>query len=360
MAATIQQIADIAGVSRGTVDRAINDRGRVNPEVREKILTIAREIGYKPKHPRGAAVLQDRGRKIGVITQLKGSSFMNNINQGIHDAGELLDKLNIKLVIRENEGVDADQQIRALDELAQQDIDALAIMPADDERVRARLNELADEKQIPVVTFNADLAGSGRRCFIGLDNIQSGRTAAGLMAMMLQGKGKVLAITGYFSNSVNSERIDGFTDELRKSYPEISLIGVHSSFDRKEEVEKIIVNNMTMFPDLSGILIGSAGQAGVKAALDKLKPEKRPCIIIYDITRTNIGILDDGYVDFLIDQDGYSQGYQACKMLADILRENSEPESDRLYTEIRIKTKYNISREEAERVGAPESHDTAG
>ena len=38
MAVTIQQIAEQAGVSRGTVDRALNHRGRINPEVAEKNL----------------------------------------------------------------------------------------------------------------------------------------------------------------------------------------------------------------------------------------------------------------------------------------------------------------------------------
>ena len=36
MAGTIQQIAELAGVSRGTVDRALNNRGRINPEVAKK------------------------------------------------------------------------------------------------------------------------------------------------------------------------------------------------------------------------------------------------------------------------------------------------------------------------------------
>ena len=37
MGVTLQQIAEAAGVSRGTVDRALNDRGRIKPEVSEKI-----------------------------------------------------------------------------------------------------------------------------------------------------------------------------------------------------------------------------------------------------------------------------------------------------------------------------------
>lgn len=350
MAATIQQIAELAEVSRGTVDRAINGRGRVNPEVQEKILTIARELGYKPKHQKGVSVLNHKERTIGVVTQLKGSSFMSNINEGIRDAAALLAKLNINIVVKENEGVDVEAQLNALNELEAQGIDGLAIMPADDERIRAKLASLSQDKKLPIVTFNSDLAGSGRCCYVGMDNVQSGRTAAGLMSMLTRGSGKVLAITGYFSSSVNNERIDGFTDELRRAFPGIELAGVHSSFDKKEEVEKIIVNTMTMFPDLDGIFVCSGGQAGIRSAFEKLNPKKRPYVIIYDITRTNIGVLEDGTVDFLIDQDGYAQGYEACKLLSNILQDEHTPASDPIFTEIRIKTKYNIPNDEAERV----------
>ncbi len=49
MAVTIQQIAEKAGVSRGTVDRALNNRGRINPEVAEMVKRTAEEMGYVHK-----------------------------------------------------------------------------------------------------------------------------------------------------------------------------------------------------------------------------------------------------------------------------------------------------------------------
>ena len=42
--ATIKEIAALAGVSRGTVDRVLNDRGAVNPETAEKIRKIVRVL----------------------------------------------------------------------------------------------------------------------------------------------------------------------------------------------------------------------------------------------------------------------------------------------------------------------------
>jgi LacI family transcriptional regulator len=45
---TIIDIAEKSGVSRGTVDRVINNRGRVSPIKRDAVLAAVNELGYKP------------------------------------------------------------------------------------------------------------------------------------------------------------------------------------------------------------------------------------------------------------------------------------------------------------------------
>ena len=42
------KLAEICGVSQGTVDRALNNRGGIKPETRDRILRIAKEYGYRP------------------------------------------------------------------------------------------------------------------------------------------------------------------------------------------------------------------------------------------------------------------------------------------------------------------------
>lgn len=346
MAGTIQQIAELAGVSRGTVDRALNNRGRINPEVAKKIEQIASEIGYVPKHRKkadSAGKQGSRGKRIGVVTQLSQSSFMLQVNKGIRDAAKKLADQGMEVIIKENASVDESEQMQAITELEEAGIDGLVVMPVDCDNVRVKLNALTEERNIPVVTFNSDIVGTKRCCFVGLDNWKSGRTAAGLMGMMMRGKGKVLVITGYFSNSAGSRRVDGFVEELKRSFPEMDLVGVQSSFDHTDEVEKIIVNAMSAFPDLEGIFVASGGQAGVRKAFDKLMLEKRPYVIIYDLTPKNEKALLEDTVDFLIDQEGYDQGYRALSILSDLLRRGRMPEKEYMYTEINIKTKYNLN-----------------
>ena len=48
MPITMQELADMAGVSRATVDRALNERGRVNQKTKDRICQLAKTMGYEP------------------------------------------------------------------------------------------------------------------------------------------------------------------------------------------------------------------------------------------------------------------------------------------------------------------------
>jgi LacI family transcriptional regulator len=311
----------------------------VDPEVAERIRRTAEEMGYvkKPRKTNG----KRRSCRIVIVTQLAGASFMREINRGIREAAEELRDRDVEVLVRESLSVDEKEQVDAIEELRKEGIDGLAVMPVDAESVREKINELMDDG-IPVVTFNSDIVGTRRRCFVGMDNVKSGRTAAGLMKMLTGGQGKVLVITGYFTNHVNISRLAGFVEEIKASCPGIEIVGVQGSFDDAAEVEKIVVNTMRTIPDLDGILQVSGGQEGIRAAFEALGVEKRPHVIIYDQTPKNEKVLREDVADFLIDQNGYVQGYRPPHILADIIQKNQFPEQEQILTDITIRTKYNL------------------
>lgn len=61
---TTTQLARICGVSQGTVDRALHNRGGINPKTRERILEIAKEYDYCPNIQMGD---QANSMLIGVV-----------------------------------------------------------------------------------------------------------------------------------------------------------------------------------------------------------------------------------------------------------------------------------------------------
>ena len=340
MAVTIQQIAEATGVSRGTVDRALNDRGRIDPAVAEKIRQTASELGYVKKERKKRVQVQKR--KIGIVTQLSGADFMQSVHAGIVTAKKELEELGFEVLVCENDSVEEKDQLRSIEMLEKEGIQGLAIMPVDAEKVRRKLNVLSVDRQIPVVTFNSDIVGTGRCCFVGMDNKKSGYAAAGLLEMLTRGTGKILIITGYFSSVVNNARVDGFVQMLKERVPALEIAGVQASFNREEEVERIIENAMMGISGISGIFVVSGGQKGISRAFEKLRIEHRPYVVIYDETPDNVALLLNGTADFLIDQNGFEQGYRPPRILADILMNGRQPEAEFLYTGIDIKTKYNI------------------
>ncbi len=59
--ARIKDIAELAGVSRGTVDRVLNNRSGVSPQTAEKIKEIAKALDYRPNKA-GLALAAQRKR----------------------------------------------------------------------------------------------------------------------------------------------------------------------------------------------------------------------------------------------------------------------------------------------------------
>ena len=88
---TIQTIARAARVSVGTVDRAINSRGRIKPDTKMQILRIAEELGYTPNKI-ASALGRQRKFKIGVLIPRYPAFFFQYLRMGIvKAAGELAD-----------------------------------------------------------------------------------------------------------------------------------------------------------------------------------------------------------------------------------------------------------------------------
>ncbi len=75
MKLTIHDIAKAAGVSTGTVSRALNDRSGVNPETRQHILELVEKLGYRPDV--GARQLARGTRSVVGITRFSDNSLRN-------------------------------------------------------------------------------------------------------------------------------------------------------------------------------------------------------------------------------------------------------------------------------------------
>ena len=343
MAMTYKKIAELAGVSRATVDRVLNNRGKVDPETEKRVRKVAEEHGFQPNHLGRALARAKNPIKIGVLIHLTRIPFFMRVLEGINDAQKELSNLGARIVISKQENFDADEQLKALNELVEEGVEGIAISPAQDIRIRDRLNELIEKENIPVVTFNTDLEGVKRLAYIGVDNVRIGRTIAHLTDLLLHGKGgKILLISGFITHQTNYQRIDGFLSECGMYYPSIEVAAIEMTYDDEQKVYEATAQALKDIPDLKGICMVSSGHAGCCRAIEDAGKVGKVKVVMVDSLPDTDYYLEKGVIQFVVDQDAYIQGYLPPKMLFENSFYDKIITTEDKFRNIGIKTKYTI------------------
>lgn len=340
MAVTLAEIAALAGVSRGTVDRALNDRGRVDPKVAARVRRIAAERGYRPNRAGRMLARAKNPIRIGVIVQSLETMFMHTVFEEIERASAHFTTTGAEVLVRPLEGIDAQQQLDVIDELLEAGVQGIALSPAEDERIRARIQELSG--RMPVVTFNSDLPDSGRLCYVGVDNFACGRMSAGLMDLLLAGHGEVLLVAGQENNWSHQQRVDGFQTEAAANFPGLSLLPPQTCGDDQQLAHDIVCRAVQEHPSLRGVYVSVNGQLGACDALRELGLQGKVHLICHDLIPANTENVRRGLIDFLIDQDAALQGARPIELLMDYLLAGEKPETDRILACIDIRNRYNV------------------
>ena len=118
MAVTIKDIAAAAGVSRGTVDRALHGRGDVSAEVRERVLRIAEELSYRPNRAALGLAALKKAVRVGLLLPSEGNPFFDEVIRGARAAQESLSDFGAAVVLESVRGYEPKEHLRALRALA--------------------------------------------------------------------------------------------------------------------------------------------------------------------------------------------------------------------------------------------------
>ena len=117
---------------------------------------------------------------------------------------------------------DSQRQIQQIDSLVKSGVDLLIVAPNQVESISAAIDRTA-ESGVPVIVFERKTGSTKYTAFMSADNYEMGFRMARYMAGRLNGKGRILEITGLDGSSPAEERHNGFHDAL-KEYPEMQII----------------------------------------------------------------------------------------------------------------------------------------
>lgn len=335
MAVTIKQIAKLAGVSRGTVDRVLHNRGGVKEDVADRVLEIARELEYEPNFAAKILANSKNAATIGVIMNSGENPFFKKVFLGIKLATSEIKQTNTKLIIKELTGYDADAQLAAIEEMAQLPLNGLAITPINDKRIIKRLNALS-ESGISIVTFNVDITGLKKLCFVGCNYKRSGQVAAELMGKMAHTGVNVAIVSGSRSMQGHKERADGFC-EAAGEYPNLNIISVVYCDDSDEKAYSL---TKQLIKDGAQAFYFCAG--GIDGGMKAVSELPHAMVITVDDTQNICEYLKEGLASATVCQQPVKQGHDAIYLLNQWLVNGKRPPRVHNYTQNEIKMKYNL------------------
>ena len=361
--ATMKEIADLAGVSRGTVDRVLNHRGIVNAETEKKVLEIAKLLHYEPNKAGIALAAQKKKIKIGVLLFGADNPFFDEVMDGLR---RKLEELSIYgcSIVEKRIPFDLDRQLRTIDALVAEGIHGLILSPYNDKKVQEKIDGLW-ENGIPCVTVNTDIPDSKRIAYVGSDYYKCGQTAVGLLQLMTDGQIKVGIITGSRNVLCHEERIAGFLDRLSIKLPPSFYAYTGDSSDSSRNVSNIrssdvqiidIIENedddyqsfervsslLAQHPDLSALYFTAAGVYGGCRAILNASLQSVPKVITFDAVPTTQEMLNRGVISATICQQPDEQGARSLTLLVDYLLTGNLPEETLVFMDLSIKIKENL------------------
>jgi LacI family transcriptional regulator len=343
--ARIKDIADLAGVSIGTVDRVLHERGEVAERTRKKIKVILKEMNYSPDLIASALKTKKRFHLAALLPEPTNESiFWDKHTQGMDQAMNELSPFPVNLSkVTFNILNEDDFQIRA-SEVLEFKPDGVLLAPVFKSQSIAFCEKLY-KRQIPFAFIDGYIREAPFLAYIGEDAYKSGRVA-GQLADMITPLNKDILVVNIAKNIENTHhlnnRTNGFLSYLRDSGGNQGLkINLNILKPDNEEIRKEADKIFGRNTNIGAIFVSSSKTYKIAGYLEE-KGLKSVNLIGYDLLDENVRFLKSGFIRFLLSQRPKEQAYKGVKKLFDFLSLNRIPEKME-YLPIDIITSENVN-----------------
>jgi LacI family transcriptional regulator len=312
---TIKDIAKMAGVSKGTVDRVLHNRGKVSPTALEKINEVLNVINYEPN----LIARNLKNTKIYRICVLLPNpeidSYWLPCVNGIQEAVKEFKAYNVVIETHYFNPESTKSFLDTNETVVAQSPDAVLLAPLFHKETLEIVKQYA-ELGIMVNTFNNQVESDAITSFVGQDLYRSGRVAASLMNLILtEGQIAIVHIDESLKNAVHmQEKEKGFRNYFdEKKLTNFSLMTLKIKYPN---VENKFLSFIEEHPNLKGIFI-TTSKAYQIASILSAKKDRKIALIGYDLVEKNVNYLNQGLVHFLIHQNQKRQAYLGVSTLVE-------------------------------------------
>ena len=343
--ARLKDIAILSGVSIGTVDRVLHNRGEVAENTRLKVQNALKETNYSPNVM--AQVLKSK-KRFHLVSLLpdpgKDNLFWKKHSLGMTRAVDDLGPFPVSLsqiTFDMQSEADFQQKSNIVSELKP---DGILLAPIFKSESIAFCSRLKSEN-IPFVFIDGYTENTEFLAYIGEDIFQSGRVAGQLIDIVTP-ENRDIIIVSVARNIVNvhhlNNRNNGFLNYFQTTGKNKGAkINVNipdpSAQSIKDELDKVFEKNHNI-----GSIFFTGSRAYLIASYLNEKGIKGINIVGYDLLDSNVEFLKSGIISFIIGQRPEEQSYKGIRKLFEFLSFNKIPERIE-YLPVDIITSENVN-----------------
>jgi simple sugar transport system substrate-binding protein len=248
--------------------------------------------------------------KFVVITHATAVPFFVPVRKGAEDAGKLV---GADVTYTGPAGFDIQKQVEFMKSAIAQKVDGIACTLPDPTAFNDVVKE-AMSKGIPVIAINADAPASARMSYIGQGNYEAGRSMGQQIVNLLPGGGSVI-LGIHTAGAENLEaRIKGVKDVLdAKGGFKYRVVATGTDLVKAESLlgsalqADPSVKGMFGVEDITGIAIGNI--------IERQKLKGKVFGGGFDLVAQILDHIQNGVMQFTIDQQPYLQGFQGVMEL---------------------------------------------
>lgn len=305
---THRDIAALAGVGTATVERVLNARGGVSPEIAERVIAAARKLDYPKRLPeRHRGIL-----RIEVILVRPETEFFARLSRAFeHIAATLDTSIAVhRTFLEEGNPHIIAERIRSPGMRRSGLILAVPEHPA----IRTALAGVS-ASGIPIVQIVTRMPGLDLD-YVGIDNEAAGRMAGLLMAGTQPQGGSVIALCHSAVYAVHRDRVRGFSDYLsRQANHRFAFSLAAFTHDNDREARDRIREALRDVPDLVGIYNVGGANPALCESLAAQAGRRRICLIGHELTAQTAEALRSGVMCAVIDQAPETQARRSLDIV---------------------------------------------
>lgn len=340
---TINDVAKAAGVSKGTVDRVLHDRGEVSKKSREKILKVIDELGYKPNVYASLLASQKKHTIVCVIPEYSEGDFWSLTAKGLFEASEAAQRYGVVVEVMTYDQYDVDSFRAACGKVLDAGPSGVVIAPMFRLETLAFVKDLVS-RGIPYVYIDSKLEDDGYLAYFGMPMYQSGYLCADILT---DGRNvrKVYIVRIERDKKGHSDptvmRRTGFMDYMTEHYPSARIVNVFIDPKNADAVYARLDEAFAADADAPKMLVMFNSRIHLVADYLRERGMAGCRVVGFDVLERNLSALRSGHVQALIAQHSDRQAAAAVNALVDSLILGSPVPKKDNYTQMDILNRYN-------------------